>query len=91
MINNNYGTVVHEGKEYILTSEADFTGRMLPHNNNYNDVEIGEEFDFEMSASAIDSEGKKYTVFWIFTDVKGESEKELDSFDYDNAHRVSEA
>ena len=83
-------TIEFKGKSYTLTTEADFTNGVLNYPKNYNDVEQGEEFDFEMSASAVDAEGNKYTVYWLFTDIKGESEKELDSFDYYDINRVVE-
>jgi hypothetical protein len=90
-MDKNYGTVEFEGMEYTLTTDADFTSRMLEHSNNYNDVLEGENYDFEMAADAVDSKGKEYKVYWIFTDVKGEDAKELDSFDYDKVDRVEEA
>lgn len=83
--------ITFAGKEYTLTTDADFTNGVLNYPKNYNDVEEGEEFDFQMSAQAIDSEGNKYTVYWIFSDIKGDNQKELDSFDYDNVNNVVEA
>lgn len=85
----DYGTVKFEGNEYRLTSQADFTNRLFNHMSNFNQVDDGEEFEFEMSARAIDNKGDKYTVYWRFTDVKGE-QKELDEFDYSIADRVKE-
>ena len=85
----DYGTVKFEGKEYILISQADFTNRLFNHMSNYHQVDDGEEFEFEMSAQAVDIEGNKYTVYWRFTDVKGD-QKELDTFDYSVADRVEE-
>lgn len=87
-LEQNFGSVEFEGKKYILTAQADFTGRLLPGAYvNLNEAEEGEDFDFEMSASAIDKDGVEFEVYWIFTDTKGQ-EKELDAFDYDNADRV---
>ena len=83
----DFGTTQFEGKEYTLISDADFTGRLLDGGyTNYHEAENGEDYDFEMSAKAKDQEGNEYMVYWIFTcdDV----ERELDSYDYDNAHRV---
>lgn len=82
-------TIEFNGKTYTLTTDADFTGRLLEGGyTNYH--EDNEEYDFEMSARATDAEGNKYTVYWLFTDIKGESEKELDSFDYYDINRVVE-
>ena len=86
----DFGTVEFNGKKYTLTSDADFTNSVLNYPKNYNDAEDGEEFDFQMSASATDANGNECTVYWIFSDIKGESEKELDSFDYDNVHGIEE-
>ena len=87
---SNFGEVEFEGREYQLTSEADFTSRMLQYNNNYNDVAEGENYNFEMSAPAIDADGNAYTIYWIFEGVKGEDDPELDSYDYDKVDRVEE-
>ena len=87
----NYGTVSDfdgKDKDYILNG-ADFTNRVLPPNTqrNYNDVEDGDEYDFEMSMSVVDPDGNKVTLYWIFTATKGD-ELKLDSFDYDDVDRV---
>jgi len=87
---SNFGEVEFEGKEYQLTGEADFTNRCLPGPWNLNDVQMGEEYQFEMSAPAVDEQGKIYKVTWIFWKVKGE-EFELDSLDYDKVNSVEEA
>ena len=92
MTSNNFGTVEFSGIEYTLTSDAGLTSRFLEFNNNHTDVQDGEEFDFEMSANAVDNKGNEYIVYWIFTDVKGKNEKEsLDMFDYDVVNRVERA
>ena len=86
----DYGTVTFKGKEYTLTDQAEFTNRQLeaPY-TNYNEAEEGEEFDFEMSAGAIDEAGNEFIVYWTFSDVKGQ-QKELDEFEYDIVDRVEE-
>ena len=83
-------TITFKGNDYTLTTDADFTNGVLNYPKNYNDVEEGEEFDFQMSAQAVDTKGNKCTVYWIFSDTKGD-QKELDSFDYDNIDCVVEA
>ena len=84
-----FGTVTFEGREFALTSQADHTSRLLPGGyTNYNDASDGDEYDFEMSAGAIDQEGNEYTAYWIFTGRKGEDDPELDSYDYSAADRV---
>ncbi len=89
---NDFGIVEFEGREYRFTGEADFTSRLLPGPWNLNDVEEGEEYQFEMVAPAVDEQtGKEYKVYWIFWKVKGEDDWELDSLDYDKVHRVEEA
>ena len=86
-----FGTVKFNGIEYALTGQADFTNRLLPGGyTNYSDASDGEKYDFEMSASAIDSEGNEITVYWVFENTKGEGEAELDSFDYSIADRIEE-
>jgi len=85
---SQFGAVTCNGKTYTLTSEADFTSRWLPGEyTNYVDATQGDEYDFEMSASAVDEDGNECTVYWIFSDTKGE-EAELDTFDYSVAERV---
>jgi hypothetical protein len=81
-------TIKFEGKEIELTSEAEYTNRLLNSAyTNYHEAEEGEEFSFEMSAQGIDEEGNEVVVYWIFEDVKGD-QKELDEFDYDEVDRV---
>ena len=85
------GTVTFEGRKYALTSQADHTSRLPPGGyTNYNDARAGEAYDFEMSAGAIDKDGNKYTVYWLFEGRKGEDDYELDSYDYSSADRVVE-
>ncbi|AHD06417.1 hypothetical protein [Paenibacillus larvae] len=85
-----FGTVVLEGKEFKLTGDADFTNCVLGGwYTDFNDASEGEEYQFEMSAPGLDNEGNEVTVYWIFTDIKGEKGKEsLDEYDYDNVDRV---
>ena len=91
-LEEKFGAVVFKGKKYILTDQADFTSRLLPTIPNYNEPDENGDYDFEMSAPAIDEEGNEYTVYWIFNtekDEDGES-KELDENDYDDVARVEE-
>lgn len=81
-------TVNFEGKTYTLTTEAEVSNRLLPYPKNYHEVEMGEEYDFEMTAKAIDENGDEYLVSWIFSDIKGD-EREYDSLDYANADDVT--
>ncbi|EGO63523.1 hypothetical protein [Acetonema longum] len=86
-----FGSVEFEGKKYILTSQADLTGRLIQH-NGYNDPDDNGDYDFEMSASAVDECGDEYTVYWIFNTRKDADgvDKELDQYDYDEVDRVVE-
>ena len=74
------------GKNYMLITEAVMTGRLLPYPKNYHEVKTGEEFDFEMAAKAVDENGVRYEVIWIFRDIKGE---EADNYDFDNIYDVT--
>lgn len=75
----DYGTVTYKGKTYILTAQADFTGRA--------DLEQYEDNSFELSASAVDIKGKEYIVYWVFVDDK----ENLDEYDYNKVDRVEES
>jgi hypothetical protein len=84
-----YGAVVFKGKKYILTDQAEHTNRLLPY-NGYNDPDDCGNYDFEVSASAIDEKGTEYMVYWIFNTEKDEdgNSKELDEYNYDDVSRV---
>lgn len=71
----------HNGVDLALTTDPDYSGRALPY-QNYQDLEEGEPYDFEMVADAVDMQGNKYRVTWLFTGVKGENDPALDSYDY---------
>lgn len=81
-------TVTFNGKTYTLTTDAQPSSRLLPHPKNYHEVEMGEEYDFEMTAKAVDENGDEYLVSWIFTEIKGEESEGYDNFDYDNVDDV---
>lgn len=55
-LEEKFGSVEFEGKKYILTDQADHTNRLL-HYNGYNDPDDDGNYDFEMSALAIDGQG----------------------------------
>lgn len=80
----DFGKVTFNGKEYTLTTQADFTNRVLP-TNNFNEASEGETYTAEFSAQTTNG----VTVYWMFDFVKGE-EQELDSLDWDNVDRVVE-
>jgi hypothetical protein len=85
---SEFGMTACDGKKYTLTNAADYTGRLLPGGyTNYVNAENGENYDFEMSASAVDEDGVECTVYWIFSDTKGD-EDPLDTYDYSTADRV---
>lgn len=83
-----FGTVIANGFTYALTEQADYTNRLLPPQYaNYQDVQDGEEYQFEMSARAVSADGELVRVYWVFQNIKGEEAQELDAFDY----RVADA
>ena len=84
----NYGTVMFESETYTLTDQAEPTSRLLPYPKNYHEVEMGEEYDYEMMATAVNDEGEGFYVYWILSDIKGEEREEFDWFDFSFADRV---
>lgn len=72
-----FGAVEYEGKFYRLTAGVDFTYRLLP-------PPLGERY-FEMAAPAVDQDGNRYTVYWIFEE---DIAMDLDEYDYDNINSV---
>jgi hypothetical protein len=88
-LESNFGTVEFEGMKYWLTNQADHTNRLLPY-NGYNDKDENGNYNFEMSASAVDEKGNEYKVYWIFnTEIDEDGTlKELDEYDYDSVDRV---
>lgn len=76
-------TINHNGLSLTLTDDADFSNRLLPNGyTNFHEAADGEEYDFEMQTNAADSDGNAYRVYWIYTNIKGEDAKELDSYGY---------
>lgn len=73
----------HNGIKLTITDDADFSNRLLPGGyTNYHDASDGDKYDFEMQACAVDQDGNKYLVFWIYSNTKGETANELDFYDY---------
>lgn len=85
-----FGNVYHGVEKFELLAMAEPTGRWLEGSYlNINEVEDGDVFQFEMSAPALGEDGKNYTVYWIFNDIRGENgEQDLSNFNYDQIHRV---
>ena len=81
-------TATFNGKTYTLITDAEPSNRLLPHPKNYHEVEMGEEYDFEMAAKATNEDGNKYEVRWIFTDTKGEESDSYDNYDFDDVYDV---
>lgn len=86
---SKYGSVVFEGKKYILCDHADFSNRVLNKIPNYQNQGDNGEYWFEMSARAVDESGNEYTVYWMFY-CDDPERNELDSYDYDKADSVEE-
>lgn len=82
-----YGTVTHNGVSYTLIDVADMSSRLMPY-KPYHEAEEGDEYEFEMTANAVDDDGNLYQVAWIFEAVKGD-EPELDSYDYGTPDKVT--
>lgn len=73
----------HNGIKLTLTSDADYSNRLLPGcYTNYHEAKEGQEYDFEMMATAVDADGNKYEIYWIYSNVKGDDANELDWYDY---------
>lgn len=81
-------TVNYKGLELFVEDEAYPTNRVLEF-KDYNSVEMGEEYNYEMRARAKDKDGNQYLVNWIFTDVKGEEGDEYTG-DWDDVDNVIE-
>ena len=76
----NRGRIEHEGKTYILETDAELTNRCLaerPAEDNF----------FEMSATAKDLQGNKHQVYWVFED---NGEETLENYDYSDVDRILE-
>lgn len=77
-----YGSVMFEGKEYALTSQAEFeyrshiNGMTALSPNNY------------MSAQAIDTDENTYTVWWFIDDEHINDEDMSDATDWMNPSDV---
>ena len=50
---------------------------------------LNEEFDFEMTAKAVDGNGVRYEVTWIFSAIRGEEADNNDNYDFDNIYDVT--
>ena len=76
----NRGRIEHEGKTYILETDAEPTSRQIterPVEDNF----------FEMSATAKDLQGNKHQVYWVFED---NGEETLENYDYSDVDRILE-
>lgn len=80
-----FGTVEHAGREYTLTTIADFSNRVFV--GWWGDASEGEPYTVEFCADAIDTAGDAYTVYWQFDAVKGE-EPALDGWGWSDNNIV---
>ncbi|QLD33147.1 hypothetical protein [Mannheimia varigena] len=65
-ISKNVETIENETIALNIVEEADFSGRKVS------------EGSFEMAATAVDKDGNKYRITWIFED----DGRDLDQYDY---------
>ena len=79
-----FGKVAHEGKEYTLAQVADYSNRVFP--GWWGDVQEGEEYTAEFSASAYDNDGNSYMIYWQFDSVKGQEPEDLSNYPWDDEH-----
>ncbi len=85
-----FGEVSFQGRKYALTEMAFLASSCLSSPlGSYHDVDDGEEYQFDMQAEVVDSDGALYRSQWIFTAVKG-SEPDLDTYDFSVADRIWE-
>ena len=80
---NNYGTVVYKGKEYALTSQAEFEYR----SHNTKGFQLTEPNNW-MIATAIDTDGNEYTVWYYIDDEHINDEDMSDACDWENPSEV---
>lgn len=87
MMARKFGEVEFNGKTYALTCQADYSNGVLDGVTNYNDADEGDDYQFEMVATAIDSDGERYNVRWIFDAIKG-AELPLEDLTYSIADGI---
>lgn len=80
---NNYGTVTFEGKEYALTRQAEFEYR----SHNSKGFQLQEPNNW-MIATAIDTNGNEYTVWYYIDDEHINDEDMSDATDWENPSEV---
>jgi len=86
----SFGTTTVNSIEYSLTTQADFTGRLLPYcQDNFHQVADGETYRFEMSAGATSPDGASGVIYWIFDAIKGNAD-ELDNYNFNVGDRFEE-
>lgn len=79
----DYGTVIFEGKEYALTSQAEFEYR----SHNSNGFQLQEPANW-MSAVAIDKDENEYIVWWYIDDEHINDEDMSDACDWENPNEI---
>ena len=79
-----FGIVTHDGTEYTLIKQAELSNRVFV--GWWGDVEEGEEYTSEWSATAVDAEGNEFEVYWQFDAVKGDEPEDGGNWPWDDAH-----
>ncbi|MFD2328819.1 hypothetical protein ACFSR7_06100 [Cohnella sp. GCM10020058] len=79
----NFGTVMVNGQEIVLSEQADFTNRQLT------DWQM-EEGIAEFAANGIDAQGNKVRVFWLQKSRDVEDLSDLDWSEGDRVERLGE-
>lgn len=82
-MDNKFGTVTFEGKDYILLDQAELSGRQLL------DWQIAEGY-VHFTAPALDQDGNQFQVEWVLKTVheNGEAIEDLGDLEWNKANKV---
>lgn len=79
-----FGKVLYGGNVYHLSEEASLTNRVF--HGWFGDADDGETYTTEYSASAFDSEGAPYRVYWQFDVIKGQEPEDEGDYPWTDEH-----
>ena len=80
----DYGTVTHEGKEYIIDNQATLSNRIFM--GSWFGALDGEAYTSEWLADAHDGDGNKNQVYWQFDAVRGDEPWDDSNWPWDDSH-----